>query len=76
MRSLFEIFDRTNLSCTSPHYVVCILRGRAVARPSCVYTVNNDGDDVVGNDVAFVVIFEISIFYVAFGIEILTPLPS
>ena len=27
------------------------MRGRAVARPSCVYTVNyDDEDDVVGND--------------------------
>jgi hypothetical protein len=58
--------------------IKCLLRGRAVARPSCVYTVHYndyDGDDVIGSDAALHYYFEISIFWCPFGFElqILTP---
>ena len=50
-RSLFEIFDRTNQSLIILHFASFLLRGRAVARPSCVYAVDFGGcGGMVDND--------------------------
>ena len=74
-RSLMTV-QRNNyhLLCRILHQ--CILRGRAVARPSCVYTVIIvDRDDDDGNDVALHSFFEILDIWSHFGLEfrVLTP---
>ena len=72
-RSLFEILRRTNQSLIILHSAT-VMRGRAVARPSCVYTVNNDdnddGVDVINHDVALLPFVEILDIWSHFGIEL------
>ena len=55
-RSLFNDGAAVNLSCSSLHSTSVSLRGRAIARPSCVYTVDTGGNiaSIVDNNGEFV----------------------
>ena len=67
MLSLFVDLRPQLLSLMALHYAT-VMRGRAVARPSCVYTPLSFVD-VINHDVALQSSLEIRIWNVDFGIE-------